>query len=88
VRRQALRGEDIFLTHAFLSAGECADFITQSEQRGYEEAALSTVVGPVVDKEVRDSARLLVDDVEAACHSARGTYGAWSCNGAGAGRVK
>lgn len=53
---------DIFLLRNFLSKAECEEFISQSEQRGYEEAAISTAAGQIVVKEVRNNDRILWDD--------------------------
>jgi hypothetical protein len=53
---------DIFLIRDFLSAEECRALIEASEARGYEEAAISTPLGQVVSKEVRNNDRILWDD--------------------------
>ena len=53
---------DIFLLRNFLPEAECADFIARSEERGYEEAAISTASGQVVVKGVRNNDRILWDE--------------------------
>lgn len=53
---------DIFLIRNFLSPEECALLIQKSEERGYEEAAISTPLGQVVAKDVRNNDRILWDD--------------------------
>ena len=53
---------DIFLIRNFLSPEECALLIQKSEDRGYEEAAISTPLGQVVAKDVRNNDRILWDD--------------------------
>src|SRR5262245_6939722 len=74
VERRTLDGDRIFTIDRFLSDGECKAFIAQSETAGYDEASITTSAGAVVDKEVRDNARLIVDDPELAgrlCDRAR-----------------
>jgi len=66
VTKQPLDGEYTFVVRNFLTASECEAFIAQSEQAGYEEATITTLGGPVLDKSVRDNARLIVDDAELA----------------------
>lgn len=58
--------EDIFLIGDFLSAEECAAFIAFSEGRGYEGALISTAMGQIVAKDVRNNDRLIWDDHELA----------------------
>jgi predicted 2-oxoglutarate/Fe(II)-dependent dioxygenase YbiX len=53
---------DLFLVRDFLSPDECADFIRRSEERGYEEAAISAGKQQVIVKEVRNNDRILWDD--------------------------
>jgi hypothetical protein len=60
--KRGLDGDNIFVIPDFLTGAECTSFITASEQAGYEEATISTLEGPSLDKEVRDNARLIRDD--------------------------
>lgn len=48
-----------------LSEEECKRWIEISEKAGYEEALLSSGGGEVLDKEIRDSERCIIDDEEA-----------------------
>lgn len=53
---------DIFLVRNFLSLEECRIEIERSEVHGYEEAAISTSLGQLVVKDVRNNDRILWDD--------------------------
>jgi hypothetical protein len=52
----------VFLIHYFLSAQECEHLIARGEAAGFQEAPITTAAGFVFDKEVRNNARLMVDD--------------------------
>jgi prolyl 4-hydroxylase len=60
--KDSLDADSIFVIRNFFTPQECDAGITQSEQAGYEEATISTAVGFVMDKDVRDNARLILDD--------------------------
>jgi hypothetical protein len=62
MRKEPLSDDDIFLIHEFLSPTECARFMARSEELGYLEAPITTAEGPVMNKNVRDNHRLMVDD--------------------------
>ena len=62
MRKECLDGERICVVHDFLTADECRSFIARSEETGYDVASVTTVAGPVVDREIRDNARLIADD--------------------------
>jgi hypothetical protein len=61
--KEPLAGDAVFVIRDFLTTTECAAFIAQSERAGYQEATLTTAAGFVMDKRVRDNARLILDDV-------------------------
>src|SRR5207248_1147160 len=62
VEKERLDDDDVFVLHNFLTPEECREFIARSEQLGYEEAPLTTAAGAVLNKRVRDNARVMVDD--------------------------
>jgi predicted 2-oxoglutarate/Fe(II)-dependent dioxygenase YbiX len=62
VRKEELGDDRVFVIHEFLTPQECARFMAASEVAGYGDAPLTTVFGPVLDKDVRDNARVMVDD--------------------------
>jgi hypothetical protein len=63
IEKVAVEGRsDIFLLRNFLSPEECRRHIAASEQRGYEEAAISTPAGQVIVKDVRNNDRIIWDD--------------------------
>jgi len=62
MHKECLDGDRIFVIHDFLTPAECRSFLERSEQEGYHEATITTPAGSVMDKEVRDNARLIVDD--------------------------
>ncbi len=54
--------DDIFTVSDFLELSECEDYIRTSESRGFGDAPISTSVGPIMMKDVRDNSRVMVDD--------------------------
>jgi predicted 2-oxoglutarate/Fe(II)-dependent dioxygenase YbiX len=64
--KELLDGEYIFIIRDFCTPQECAAFIAQSEEAGYAEATITTAAGFVMRKDVRDNARLILDDTELA----------------------
>jgi predicted 2-oxoglutarate/Fe(II)-dependent dioxygenase YbiX len=64
--KESLDADSVFVIRDFASPQECAAFIAQSEQAGYEEATITTAAGFVMDKNIRDNARLLLNDPELA----------------------
>jgi predicted 2-oxoglutarate/Fe(II)-dependent dioxygenase YbiX len=64
--RESLDGDHIFVIRNFCIPQECEGFIAQSEQAGYDEATITTAYGGVMNKQVRDNARLILDDAELA----------------------
>jgi hypothetical protein len=55
--------DDIFVIHDFLSLEECRQYIAMSEAKGYGDAPITTIGGPVMVKEVRNNERVMIDDV-------------------------
>jgi predicted 2-oxoglutarate/Fe(II)-dependent dioxygenase YbiX len=64
--KKQIDGDRVFLIRGFLTPEECHAFVTRSERAGYEEATITTAAGPVMAKEIRDNARLIVDDTSLA----------------------
>ena len=62
MHKHCFDGDRIFVIHDFLAPAECRSFIERSEQDGYDEATITTAEGFVMDKAVRDNARLIIDD--------------------------
>lgn len=60
--KRSLDGTRIFVIREFLTPEECRSFISRSEDEGYEAATITTSVGFVMDREIRDNARLILDD--------------------------
>ena len=50
----------------FLSPAECTDFVQFGEAVGFAEAPISTAMGMVMRKDVRDNDRVMIDDAEKA----------------------
>jgi hypothetical protein len=61
--KEQIDGDRIFVIRRFLTSDECGAFVARSEQAGYEDATIATASGFVMAKEIRDNARLIVDDV-------------------------
>lgn len=55
-----------FALKGVLSPPECEALIADTESRGYEDALISTYGGQVMDKTVRNSGRVMVDDEKTA----------------------
>ena len=56
----------IFVIHDFLSTTECAEFIARSETAGYGDAPITTALGFVMRKDIRNNERVMADDPELA----------------------
>jgi hypothetical protein len=66
MHRELLDGEDIFLLHDFFSPAQCDEFIARAEAAGFDEAPISTAGGAVLRKDVRNNARVMLDDPDLA----------------------
>ena len=60
--KESLDGDCVFLIRGFATPLECEAFIVHSEKAGYEDAAITTAQGFVMNKDVRDNSRLIEDD--------------------------
>lgn len=54
--------DDIFTVRGFLTPDECAAHIARAEAAGFGDAPITTSVGAVVDKRVRNNDRVMIDD--------------------------
>ncbi len=66
MRREDLHGDLLFLIHDFFSPDECRASIARSEGLGYVDAPITTPLGFVMAKDVRNNTRVMVDDVSLA----------------------
>jgi prolyl 4-hydroxylase len=57
---------DIFTVSDFLDPSECEDYVRFSESKGYGDAPVSTSFGQVLMKDIRNNARVMVDDASLA----------------------
>ena len=64
--KKVMYQKDVFVVENVLTKQECEDYILFSEQRGYEEATVTTLSGPKMMKNVRDNDRVLYKDDELA----------------------
>jgi predicted 2-oxoglutarate/Fe(II)-dependent dioxygenase YbiX len=62
MHREDLQGDLLFVIHDLLSEEECRRAIGISEGLGYIDAPLTTPLGFVMAKEVRNNTRVMVDD--------------------------
>ena len=62
MHKESLDGDQIFVIRDFLTAEECGAFVARSEDSGYDAATITTATGFVMAKDIRDNARLIVDD--------------------------
>lgn len=58
--------KNIFIIMDFWSKDKCAEFIAQSEQRGYQDAKINTGAGQRVVKSIRNNKRVMYKDVDLA----------------------
>lgn len=56
----------LFTIREFLSPAECDAWIARAEAEGFEEAPVTTAMGPVHMPEVRNNTRVMLDDVRSA----------------------
>ena len=64
MHKEELAGRDIFVIYDFLSPEECAGAVARSEAAGYGDAPISTGLGFVMRKDVRNNDRVMIDDVQ------------------------
>ncbi len=57
-----LDGPRVFVIREFLSPEECEGFIQRSEQAGYGDAPITTSGGFLMRKDIRDNARVMIDE--------------------------
>ncbi len=62
MQKEELSGALIFLINDFFTADECAQAIAVSEGRGYVDAPVTTSLGFVMAKHIRNNTRVMVDD--------------------------
>jgi predicted 2-oxoglutarate/Fe(II)-dependent dioxygenase YbiX len=68
MEREAIRGDSLFVIHQFLAPGECEQFISRSEQAGYEAATINTGRAALHRPDVRNNSRIIFDDAELAAN--------------------
>jgi hypothetical protein len=54
--------DEIFTVAGFCTAAECEALIRLGESRGFGDAPLTTPMGPVLDRDVRNNSRVMLDD--------------------------
>ena len=63
MHKESLDGDRVFVIHDFLNDEETAALIARSEASGFSEATITVAGGFQMNKEIRDNARLIVDDI-------------------------
>jgi hypothetical protein len=58
--------DGIFTLEKVLTLEECCEYITFTEAKGYEDAPITTASGFAMRPDIRNNARVIVDDVERA----------------------
>jgi prolyl 4-hydroxylase len=66
MEKERIDGDRIFIIRDFCAEQECDAFVAGSENAGYQDASIKTVAGVLVNKEIRDNARLILDDASLA----------------------
>jgi hypothetical protein len=62
MEKQQLINDTVFVIRGFLSPQECDEFIIAAEDTGFEDAPITTGSGFVMRKDIRDNARVMIDD--------------------------
>jgi hypothetical protein len=66
MHKELIDGERVFVIRGFLTPEECETHIARSEAAGYGDAPITTSSGFAMRKDIRDNARVMVDDVDLA----------------------
>lgn len=66
MRRDDLLPGEIWVDHGLLSPDECAAWIARGEAVGYEAAPITTSMGFVMNPDIRNNTRVIIDDAAAA----------------------
>jgi len=66
MEKQVVVPDHIFTISNFMAQEECVQYINLSENNGYSDAPITTASGYVMRPEVRNNARVILDDVELA----------------------
>jgi hypothetical protein len=66
MRHDVVPGDLVFTIEGFLTPEECAQHIATSESGGYDAAPITTSQGPMMRPDIRNNARVIVDDVDLA----------------------
>lgn len=61
MHREDLQGDLLYVIRDFFSAEECRRLVAFSERLGYADAPLTTPFGFILNKEVRNNTRVMVD---------------------------
>jgi hypothetical protein len=62
IEKQQPDGDQVFVIREYLTPEECTAFVAMSEDAGDEEATITTPSGFVMANDVRNNARLIVDN--------------------------
>ena len=54
--------DDVFMIRGVLTPEECAHYISRAESEGFADAPITTPIGPVMDRSVRNNTRVMIDD--------------------------
>jgi hypothetical protein len=66
MHRELLDDEHVLVIHDFFSSEECQAAIARGEALGFDEAPITTLGGPVMQKNIRNNARVMFDDLDLA----------------------
>jgi hypothetical protein len=58
--------DDLFVVHDFLSPTECEQLVARAEKKGFGDAPINQLGGPVVRKDIRNNDRVMIDDAHLA----------------------
>jgi hypothetical protein len=61
--KHTIDGDRVFVIHRFFDEVACQHHIDRSERQGYSDATITTMSGSMLNRQIRDNARLMVDDL-------------------------
>jgi len=62
MRKEPLCNDDVFLIRDFFTPDECVEHIRVSERAGYDDAPITSSLGAVMRKDIRNNDRVMIDD--------------------------
>ncbi|MCA8989719.1 MAG: 2OG-Fe(II) oxygenase [Planctomycetaceae bacterium] len=59
--KREIRGDSLFVVEEFMEVAECMQWIEAAEKTGFSDAPITTSLGPLMRKDVRNNTRIMYD---------------------------